>query len=79
MAPKSKSSLMDITERAKKAKWIITLLPLIIWLKKEDTELLRTVRMEKKKSKTHKGTSLQNDDELDTLVILKGFIFHLIL
>lgn len=79
MALKSKSSLMDITERAKKAKWIISLLPLIIWLKKEDTELLRIARMEKKKSKTHKGTSLQNDDELDTLDILKGFAFLLIL
>lgn len=78
MALKSKSSLMDITERAKKAKLIISLLPLIIWLKKEDTELLRIARMEKKKSKTHKGTSLQND-ELDTLVILKGFAFLLIL
>lgn len=35
--------------------------------------------MEKKKSKAHKGTSLQNDDELDTLAILKGFIFLFIL
>lgn len=51
MVLKSKSSLMDITERAKKAKWIISPLPLIVWLKKEGTELLRTVRMEKKKNK----------------------------
>lgn len=49
MVLKSKSSLMDITERAKKAKWIITPLPLIIWLKKKGTELLRTVGMEKEK------------------------------
>lgn len=79
MALKSKSSLMDITERAKKAKWIISLLPLIVWLKKEGVELLKTVGMEKKKSKTHNGTSLQNDDELDTLAILKAFVFLLIL
>lgn len=46
---------MDITERAKKAKWIISALALTIWLKKEGTELLRTVGMEKKKSKNHKG------------------------
>lgn len=70
---------MDITETAKKGKWVISLLPLIIWLKKEGTELLRTVGVEKKKSKTPKCTSLQNDDELVILAILKEFVFLLIL